>query len=55
MIDSQEPTESAKRVLVVEDEPDIAALVVADQQGLEQVLKNLIENAIRYSSPGGTI
>jgi two-component system phosphate regulon response regulator PhoB len=27
MIDSQEPTESAKRVLVVEDEPDIAALV----------------------------
>jgi two-component system phosphate regulon sensor histidine kinase PhoR len=31
------------------------ALVVADQQGLEQILKNLMENAIRYSPPGGTI
>jgi signal transduction histidine kinase len=31
------------------------ALVLADGQGLEQVLKNLIDNAIRYTSEGGEI
>jgi len=29
--------------------------VIADPQGLEQVLKNLIDNAIRYTPEGGTI
>lgn len=31
------------------------ALVLADDQGMEQVLKNLVDNAIRYSPEGGTI
>ena len=32
-----------------------AALAMADEQGLEQVLKNLVENAIRYTAEGGEI
>ncbi len=31
------------------------ALVVADPQGVEQVLKNLVDNAIRYTPEGGKI
>ncbi len=31
------------------------AVVLADGQGLEQVLKNLVDNAIRYSPEGGAI
>jgi two-component system phosphate regulon sensor histidine kinase PhoR len=30
-------------------------LVLADEQGLEQVIKNLVENSIRYSPPGGKV
>lgn len=31
------------------------ALALADEQGLEEVLKNLVENALRYSPMGGTV
>jgi two-component system, OmpR family, phosphate regulon sensor histidine kinase PhoR len=31
------------------------ALVVADEAGLQQVLRNLLDNAIRYTAPGGSI
>jgi len=30
-------------------------LVLADEQGLEQVIKNLVENSIRYSPSGGKV
>jgi len=41
------------RTVTLEFEGD--ALVVADEQGLEQILKNLVDNSIRYSPAGGTI
>jgi len=41
------------RNITLESEGD--ALVLADEQGLEQVIKNLVENSIRYSPAGGTI
>jgi signal transduction histidine kinase len=31
------------------------ALVVGDEQGLEQVMRNLVENAIRYTPKGGKV
>jgi two-component system, OmpR family, phosphate regulon sensor histidine kinase PhoR len=31
------------------------ALVLADMAGLEQVLRNLLDNAVRYTRPGGAI
>jgi len=31
------------------------AVVVADEQGLEQVIKNLVDNAVRYAPMGGKI
>jgi two-component system phosphate regulon sensor histidine kinase PhoR len=31
------------------------ALVLADEQGLRQILRNLLENSLRYTSRGGTI
>jgi signal transduction histidine kinase len=32
-----------------------AALVLADEQSLEQVFSNLISNAIKYNTPGGSV
>jgi two-component system phosphate regulon sensor histidine kinase PhoR len=45
--------EAAARELTLSLSGD--ALVVADQQGLEQIFKNLMENAIRYSPSGATV
>jgi signal transduction histidine kinase/FixJ family two-component response regulator len=35
--------------------PDIPLIVLGDELRLEQVLQNLLQNALKYSSPGGKI
>ncbi|ETY75273.1 two-component system histidine kinase PnpS [Lactiplantibacillus fabifermentans] len=44
-----------QRHLTVEANIDDAIAVVADQQKLGQIVKNLISNAIKYNRPGGTV
>jgi two-component system, OmpR family, phosphate regulon sensor histidine kinase PhoR len=40
-------------VLVAPDLPDVA--VMADEEGLRTILSNLVDNAIKYTSSGGTV
>jgi signal transduction histidine kinase len=47
------PTQNGPRVVVVE--PSSPWIVRGDAQALGQVIDNLIENALKFSPPGGTV
>ena len=54
-VDKLAPQAGAREVaLQVEASPD-APLALADPDRIEQVLVNLLDNAIKYSRPGGTV
>lgn len=44
-----------RRIELVVDIPDPLPLVIADEGRLEQVVRNLLANAIRHTRPGGVI
>ncbi len=52
--DAQVSAQEAQQTLVT-DLPDHDIQVAADEQRLSQVLDNLVNNAIKFSHPGGTI
>jgi len=52
--DAQVSAQEAQQTLVT-DLPDHDIPVAADEQRLSQVLDNLVNNAIKFSQPGGTI
>lgn len=43
------------KVEIVADMPDEIPMVSADEQRLEQALKNIVRNALRHTPPGGVI
>jgi two-component system, OmpR family, phosphate regulon sensor histidine kinase PhoR len=55
MIETLAPQAGEREVQVRFQRPDTPAIVVGDRSQLSQVAQNLIDNAIKYSPPGGTI
>ncbi len=55
MIETLAPQASVRDVQVHFERPDTPAIVVGDRSQLSQVAMNLIDNAIKYSPPGGTL
>ncbi len=54
-IESLEPTVKTKNMDVSADIPDDLPSVRGDSMRLQQVLHNLIGNAVKYTQPGGTV
>lgn len=50
-----EPAAETKQLALVEDIPDACPAIVTDPVRLEQILVNLVSNAVRHSPPGGEI
>ena len=50
-----EPRAKKEGLRLVYDEPDAALPIWADQGRLRQVFVNVLDNAIKYSNPGGSI
>lgn len=48
-------TASDKRIVLTYNGPQVNCLVIADQISLHEVINNLINNAIKYTNPGGSI
>jgi two-component system phosphate regulon sensor histidine kinase PhoR len=55
LVEDWKPRLAAKSLEIRSTLPDSLAAVEADPFRLEQVMNNLIDNAIKYSSPGGSI
>jgi signal transduction histidine kinase len=56
LVDSYAPLAwRTNKVEVVADIPDEVPMVNADEQHLEQALKNIVRNALRHTPPGGVI
>ncbi len=50
-----EPMSEAKKIRIAVDVPDVPVRVLGELQALEEVVSNLLENAIKYSPEGGSI
>ncbi len=50
-----EPLAAERNIALLHSAPDMALVVKADEHWLQQVLINLIENAIKFSPEGGSI
>jgi signal transduction histidine kinase len=56
LVDSYAPLAwRTNKVEIVADMPNEVPLVSADEQRLEQALKNIVRNALRHTPPGGVI
>jgi len=55
LVDFMKPLAQESRVKLELRPMERTALVLADEQSLEQVFSNLISNAIKYNKPGGSV
>jgi two-component system sensor histidine kinase/response regulator len=45
----------AKKITLMAQIPEVPVHITADPEGISQALENLVSNAIKFSSPGGTV
>ncbi len=50
-----EPQVQGRRITLTVARPDASLLVVGDDDQLEQVMQNLLDNAVKYGREGGTV
>jgi signal transduction histidine kinase len=55
VVDEREPVARSRRVGIERDTTPTPAYVLADEMRLFRVLTNLVDNALRYSPPGGIV
>jgi two-component system phosphate regulon sensor histidine kinase PhoR len=54
-ISRQEDRAKAKNLTLRQEPPEEPVTAMADEEALAQILDNLVDNAIKYTPPGGTI
>ena len=55
VLEALAPLAKAKGITILCDLPDAQVAILGDQGQLGQVLRNLVENAIKYGADGGTV
>jgi two-component system phosphate regulon sensor histidine kinase PhoR len=54
-LESHRPAADARRIRLAVDENQPACSVLADREGLREILDNLVDNAVKYTPEGGEV